>query len=301
MYSRGRYNNNQRFYQPRTPQKRGGTLSVSELLRAVEQSKVEEQSMPETEYIPQNKFETFAISDFLKRNIIKKGYKTPTPIQDKVVPIALEGKDVIGIANTGTGKTAAFLIPLVEKISKDKTNKALIIAPTRELALQIDEEFKSFSEGTGLRSVLCIGGANMFQQKRHLSYNPSFVIGTPGRIKDLMRQKDLDLSKFNNVVLDEADRMVDIGFIKEIKFLISHLPKERQSFFFSATISTKVQEILQPFVQNPVTISVKQKEAAQNVKQEIIRVSKKNKIDALHNLLIQKGFEKTLVFGRTKH
>lgn len=258
---------------------------------------------PETrpEYVSKHRFEDFFITPQIKENIFSKNYTSPTPIQDKSIPAILAGYDIIGIANTGTGKTAAFLIPLIDKVFKDKFQKVLIVAPTRELAQQIYDEFYEFAKGLGIRAVLCIGGTSLGRQRKELSQNSHFVIGTPGRIKDLIEQRCLNLSVFNNVVLDEADRMVDIGFISDIKFFISLLPKNRQSLFFSATISGKVREILETFVTNPVTISVKESDTVENINQEIVKVEgKAQKVDKLHDLLIQEGFEKVLVFGRTK-
>ena len=247
-------------------------------------------------------FSDFQVSDKLKENILQKGYKTPTPIQDQSIPFILEGRDLIGIANTGTGKTAAFLIPLVDKVLKDRNQKVIIITPTRELASQIRNEFLDFSKGLEIYSALCIGGTNIKRQKDDLRRNPNFVIGTPGRIEDHIRSRSLILSNFGSVVLDEVDRMVDIGFIKDVNNIISLLPKVRQSLFFSATINGGVREILERFVQNPVTVSVKTKEAPENIIQSTIKVFDSGmKVDKLHELLIQKEFEKTLVFGRTKH
>ncbi len=252
-------------------------------------------------YVPQHSFVDFPIAEELKKNILDKKYTTPTPIQDQTIPAILSGKDVIGVANTGTGKTASFLIPLIDKVLKNRHEKVFILAPTRELALQINEELYSFTKGMHIKSVLCIGGTSMFVQKRDLRRNPHFVIGTPGRIKDLIQRKEFDMSQFSVVVLDEADRMVDIGFIEDIKYFISLLPEKRQSLFFSATVSGKVKEIIQAFVHDPVTISVKQRETASNVYQDIVKViDNKKKIEQLHDLLIQEGFEKVIIFGRTK-
>ncbi len=254
------------------------------------------------EYIITHEFSDFVIDEQLKRNIYEKGYKTPTPIQDQAIVPLLEGRDLIGIANTGTGKTAAFLIPLIDKIVKNPREQVLIIAPTRELAAQIRDEFVSFSRNLRIYCALCIGGAAMARQIRDLRYNPNFVIGTPGRIQDLLRSRYLNLSNFRSIVLDEADRMVDIGFMADIKYIISLLPKVRQSLFFSATIDGKVREILNSFVQNPITISVKTGDTAENIQQEVVRViDREKKIEQLHELLIQKEFEKVLLFGRTKH
>lgn len=279
------------------------TMSVYELEKAIAQSKSNVDTNPQLVVQEiKHKFDDFPISKILKLNIQAKGYTLPTPIQDQVIPVILEGKDLIGTANTGTGKTAAFLIPLIEKISKSRFDRALIITPIRELSGQILEEFRDFSRGMGLDAALCIGGTNIFRQKSELRRNPPFVIGTPGRLRDLIKQGILDLSKFNNVVLDETDQMVDIGFLEEIKFFISLLPKNRQSLFFSATVGPKVRDIIKAFVQNPVVISVKHRETSADVDQQIVRVTGGvKKMDVLHDLLSKKEFEKVLIFGRTKH
>ena len=188
------------------------------------------------EYLPQNQFKDFAVDERLKQNIIRKGYLRPTPIQDQALPHILAGKDLVGIANTGTGKTAAFLVPLLNKVSKDRNQKVLILTPTRELALQIQQEFLEFSHGFGVFSVLCIGGASIGVQIKNLRRNYNFIVGTPGRIKDLIKRRLINMNLFNNVVVDEADRMLDMGFIHDIKFLLGLLPRERHSLFFSATI-----------------------------------------------------------------
>lgn len=175
------------------------------------------------------------------------------------------------------------------------------MAPTRELAMQIKDEFKFFAKGTDLEALICIGGANLHRQEANLRHNPHFVIGTPGRLKDLVQRKKLNLNLFQNIVLDETDRMVDIGFIHDIKYLISLLPKKRQSLFFSATVDGKTKEILQNFVTDPITVSVKTQETAGTIEQNIIKVSDRNqKLDTLHNLLAENGFDKVLIFGRTK-
>lgn len=248
-----------------------------------------------------NSFQDFDVAQALKTNIAQKNYTTPTPIQDEAIPEILLGKDVIGIANTGTGKTAAFLIPLINKVALNPHEKVLIVTPTRELAMQIRDELFDFTNNMNIYSVLAIGGASMGRQISNLHRNYNFVIGTPGRIKDLVKRQALNLSSFHSFVLDEVDRMVDIGFIKDIEFLISLLPQNRQSLFFSATVAGKVEGILKTFVKNPVTISVKTHDTAQGIEQDIVRVRDKNKkVDILHDLLIQDGFDKVIVFGRTK-
>ncbi|MBP7832956.1 MAG: DEAD/DEAH box helicase [Candidatus Levybacteria bacterium] len=253
-------------------------------------------------YVPTHKFTDFALSPTIQRNVLQKGYTDPTPIQDGAIQPILEGRDLIGIANTGTGKTAAFLLPLIQKVEKDKNfQKVLIVAPTRELAVQIHQELKDFAQGMGIYSVLVVGGASMDRQRQELRRGFHFLIGTPGRIKDLSRGRGLRLSDFQTVVLDEADRMVDIGFIHDIEYFISCLPKNRQSLFFSATVSGKVAGILNAFVTNPVTVSVKTQDTSENIEQNVVKVGNKaEKIEKLHDLLIQKEFEKVLIFGRTK-
>jgi ATP-dependent RNA helicase RhlE len=254
------------------------------------------------DYVVTHQFSDFNVSDLIKRNIAVKGYKIPTPIQDQAIPVVLEGRDLIGMANTGTGKTAAFLIPLIEKVLKDRNQKVLIVTPTRELAAQIRDEFYSFANGLNIFSALCIGGANMWRQKEDLRRNPNFVIGTPGRLEDHIRSRSLNLSYFGSVVLDEADHMVDVGFIENIRRMVALLPRQRQSLFFSATVNEKVREILRSFVKNPVTVSVNAGDITAQVKQEIVRVISPNtKIEELHKLLVKSEFEKVLIFGRTKH
>lgn len=252
-------------------------------------------------YVSQTPFAEMKIPEQLKQNIINHGYTMPTEIQEKTIPHLLEGKDVIGIANTGTGKTAAFLIPLISKVYANRDEEVLIVTPTREIAMQILDELNIFAKGMGLNATLCIGGANIGRQERNLQHRPQFVIGTPGRLKDLIQRRRLYLDSFSSIVLDEVDRMVDIGFIRDIKFLISLLPEKRHSLFFSATISEEVRSILHSFVKNPVTVSVKKQETSKNVNQDIIRVTDPTlKVDVLHDLLIKDGFDKVLIFGKTK-
>lgn len=250
---------------------------------------------------PTHAFSDFLISDKLKGNIARRGYTTPTPIQDQAIPPILTGRDVVGIANTGTGKTGAFLIPLIHKAGLERSFKVLIITPTRELAVQIRDELQDFSQGLNIDSVLCIGGVGIFPQAQRLLRNPQFVIGTPGRLQDLERNHKLNYASFKAIVLDEVDRMLDIGFVAEVKHIISSLPQNRHSLFFSATLTPDVQEIMRGFLNNPVTVSVKIVDNLENVRQEIVKTNGRLKIEVLHDLLIKEGFTKVLVFGRTKH
>ena len=247
-----------------------------------------------------NNFADFAVDQRIKLNVKTKGYLIPTPIQDQIIPFIIEGNDVVGIANTGTGKTAAFLIPLIHKVIKNNREKVLVITPTRELAAQIQAEFTDLAKNLGLYSTLCIGGMAMGRQIQRLRQLNHFVIGTPGRLKDLEQRRVLRLSGFTAIVLDEVDRMLDMGFINDVRFLISFLPKIRQSLFFSATIEGRVRDVMAKFLTNPKIVSVKTTDVADNVDQTIVRLAGRNKIDVLHDLLIKPGFDKVLVFGRTK-
>lgn len=253
-------------------------------------------------YVPEHSFKDFKVDERLKKNILRKGYNVPTPIQDKSIPHILRGEDVVGIANTGTGKTAAFLLPLINKVLTDSTQKVLIVAPTRELAIQIDKELASFVFGLGIWSVCAVGGAPINRQISNLKLKHQFVIGTPGRIKDLIERKVLDLSKTQTVVLDEADRMLDMGFIGDMKFLMAKMPAERHTLFFSATLSSEIEALIKDFLRDPVRISVKTQDTSKNVHQDVVRIpSGKTKIEVLHDLLVQPDFTKVLIFGRTKH
>src|SRR3989344_3075471 len=255
---------------------------------------------------PEHLFQDFKIDDHLKRSIVAKGYAVPTPIQDRAIPHILQGADIVGIANTGTGKTGAFLIPLIQKVRLGKKEQVLIVAPTRELALQIDQELKEFvsgiKSGPKIFSVCCVGGASIGPQLSALRYEYSFIIGTPGRLKDLIERKRIILSEFKTIVLDEADRMLDMGFVHDMRFLMSGMPKDRQTLFFSATLSSDVERFIKEFLRSPVRISVKTRDTSQNVEQDVVREgSGSNKLSILHDLLSQKEFSKVLIFGRTKH
>jgi superfamily II DNA/RNA helicase len=254
------------------------------------------------QFVPEHKFSDFLIDERLKENIITKGYVDPSPIQDRVIPHVLKGEDVVGIANTGTGKTAAFLIPLIHKVLSNPKENILIMCPTRELAIQIEEELKGFIGGMQISSTCCVGGAPIGSQMRQLRYRNEFVIGTPGRLKDLIERKSLNLSYFKTVVLDEADRMLDMGFINDMKFMMAMMPKDRHTLFFSATLSPEISALIKDFLKNPVMISVKTQDTSKNVEQDVVRVERgENKLDVLHSMLMQPDFSKVLIFGRTKH
>jgi len=253
-------------------------------------------------YVPTHKFADFKINPALKENIIKKGYINPTPIQDEAIPFVLEGRDVVGVANTGTGKTAAFLIPLLDKIFNNIQEKVLVIVPTRELALQINEEFFDFRGHMNIYSVCCVGGMGIQSQISGLRRSHNIVIGTPGRLKDLVNRKVIRLAEFRTIVLDEADRMLDMGFVNDMRYIMAKMAPNRQTLLFSATITSEIDKLIKEFLTNPEKISVKTGDTARNVDQDIVRVPRgEDKVDHLHNLLSKKEFSKVLIFGRTKH
>lgn len=252
-------------------------------------------------YVAKNSFQSFQIHETIKQNIVKKGYTDPMPIQDQAIPELLTGRDLIGIANTGMGKTAAFLIPLLNKTVQDRNQKTLIVTPTRELAVQIQSELITLSTGLGIWSVSCIGGMNIGRQISDLRRSHNFIIGTPGRLKDLSNRRSLYLTNYNNVVVDEVDRMFDIGFARDIKMLLDQLPKQRQSMFFSATISNQVETLVNSYSNNPIRISVKTRDTASSVNQDVVRVQGRQKFEVLHDLLNKEEFTKILIFGKTKH
>lgn len=252
------------------------------------------------EYEPINKFLDFTIHPIIKENLVRLDFITPTEIQDQAIPLGLKGNNVVGIANTGTGKTAAFAIPVLHQLISSPNKRALIIAPTRELAEQIYENCGEIAKGSGLYASLLIGGVSMGPQYRDLRDNPSIVIGTPGRIKDHIERRTLDLSIFNIIVLDEVDRMLDLGFINDIQYIINQTSKDKQFFFFSATLDLRVKNILEQFARQPSYISVKTGETSDNVEQNIIEYSStEDKLDKLHDLLIKDTTTKTLIFDDT--
>lgn len=273
------------------------TLDISAFI-----NKVTADATPVAQFIPKHKFADFNLHPDLLKNLEARGYTQPTPIQDTVLPHIIDGQqDLVGLANTGTGKTGAFLIPLINKALANRDQQTLILAPTRELAVQIEKEFYLFSKNLRLSSVVIVGGARMFPQIMKAKTFNNFVVGTPGRVIDLIKRGVLKLEKFKTVVLDEADRMLDMGFITDIKFILSHLPQDRQTLFFSATLSSEIKGLINDFLKNPVNVSVKTGDTSKNIHQDVVRINGRNKIEVLQELLSQKGFDKVLAFGKTKH
>ncbi len=253
------------------------------------------------DYTPKHSFADFAVDPVIHRNLSAKGFVTPSPIQDQTIPLGLAGRDVIGIANTGTGKTAAFAVPVIQALITNRDAKALIVAPTRELAQQIEDECRSIGRGGGFTGAVLIGGTGMGSQLRDLRARPRLVIGTPGRIKDHMERGTLKLDSFNLVVLDEVDRMLDMGFLPDVSFILKALSPNRQSFFFSATMAPTVQGLIRTFSNDPETVSVKSGESSDHVNQDIVRYAgTHDKMDKLHDILIKEEVAKVIVFDETQ-
>ena len=261
-----------------------------------------EAGVSETEsYTPTNSFMDFGIAEMLSANLTAKGLIHPSAIQDQAIPVALGGKDVIGIASTGTGKTAAFLIPLINKLVANKDQKFMVLCPTRELAMQVEAEFVNFTRGMKLFSVSCVGGSPIMRQIKELELGVHAVIGTPGRVKDLIERGKINMSLFDSIVLDEADRMLDMGFIDDMRSILGMMPKTKQGLFFSATFSPEIKRLVNDFLKDPITISIKTRDTAASVMQDVVRASTDNdKLEALHDILSKPEYSKVLIFREMK-
>jgi ATP-dependent RNA helicase RhlE len=239
--------------------------------------------------------------------VSKEGYTQPTPIQEKAIPCILEGKDIFGCAQTGTGKTAAFALPLLQLLTQNKSAdrtgiKVLVLAPTRELALQINESFKSYGQKLNIRHTVIFGGVSQHAQTTILRKGVDVLVATPGRLLDLMQQGHIRLNAVEYFVLDEADRMLDMGFINDIKKIISKLPAKRQTVFFSATAPVEIKKFADTLLRNPVSINITPvASTADLIKQSVYYVSQENKRPLLRHVLKNDSIEHALVFTRTKH
>lgn len=252
-------------------------------------------------YVPKHQFADFAVSPVIQQNLHENGYITPSPIQDQAIPYGIEGHDIIGVANTGTGKTAAFGIPVLHNLLRFTDAYALIVAPTRELAQQIEQELKKIGKGSGIRGALLIGGTAMGPQLGDLRANPNIVIGTPGRIKDHIERGSLNTQRINMIVLDEVDRMLDMGFLPDMQTILQKLAPERQSYFFSATLDARVKTLITQFAPKHISISVKTASTSENVEQDVVRFKEKTeKIEHLHDILIKDTTIKAIVFDDTQ-
>ncbi|MEM1445062.1 MAG: DEAD/DEAH box helicase [Planctomycetota bacterium] len=256
------------------------------------------------------RFDALDLHPTVLKNLAAKGYEQATPIQAGAIPYALQGRDVLGSAQTGTGKTAAFALPIVHRLlstnrqpkKSDKRPRALILSPTRELTQQIADGFAAYAKGTGLRGVTIYGGTGQRPQTNALQRGVDVVIATPGRLMDLMNQGFVDLTAIQTFVLDEADRMLDMGFIHDIKKISAELPQKRQTLFFSATLPKEIQKLVKQLLQDPAEVSIApEKPTVDRVKQSVVFTDRKGKADLLAQLIDEHGMFRTVVFTRTKH
>lgn len=254
------------------------------------------------------KFTDLALIEPLQKAVSESGYTTPTPIQIQSIPHLLEGKDLLGCAQTGTGKTAAFALPILQRLYKNhrrpepKYPRALILSPTRELAIQIHESFKTYGKHLRMKYSVIFGGVGQTPQTKELTAGVDVLIATPGRLLDLINQKYVNLGKLEVFVLDEADRMLDMGFLPDIKKVVQMLPKTRQNLFFSATMPKDIQKLADSLLTDPVRVEVTPvSSTAELIKQSVMFVDKSKKRDLLRSLLADKAFKRVIVFTRTKH
>jgi len=254
-------------------------------------------------------FKDLNLIEPILRALNTEGYSTPTPIQEQSIPVALAGRDLLGCAQTGTGKTAAFAIPILQHLYAEKSNgqrtkgiRALILTPTRELAIQIDESIAAYGRHLGLKHLVVFGGVSQHPQTAALRSGTDILIATPGRLLDLMQQGYISLSNIEIFVLDEADRMLDMGFIHDVKKVIAKLPSKRQTLFFSATMPNEIATLADSILNEPVRVEVTPvSSTAQTIQQSMYFVEKMDKKHLLIHLLKDKSIERALVFARTKH
>jgi len=279
----------------RRPVRKSTTIDPSNFVKNAEPIEV-------VDFVAPKSFEEMPLHEELKKTIAKKGYVDPTEIQSETYLDLIEGRDIVGIANTGTGKTGAFLIPIIHRLlTFDKRFQTLIVLPTRELALQVEQEFKSLTKGMKLYSTTLIGGTNVNKDLSKLRRRSDFIIGTPGRIIDMMNKKALKLGSFDVLVLDEYDRMLDMGFVKDVKNIATAMPKRTQTMLFSATIDLDQYEIIETLVNDPFHISVSSGcSSADTVEQDVVKVGGRDKFKLLAEMLKTEDFQKVLIFAETK-
>ncbi len=254
-------------------------------------------------------FKNLDIIEPIQKALKVEGYKEATPIQEKAIPPLLEGRDLLGCAQTGTGKTAAFAIPILQKLSYQQRNhkgnrpiKALVLAPTRELALQISDSFKAYGKFLGLKTLVIYGGVSQNPQTKALGAGVDILVATPGRLLDLINQKYIRLNQIESFVLDEADMMLDMGMLQEVRKIIKHMPVERQNMLFSATMPTEIAKLADSMLDNPVKVTITPVSSTVDViEQNVYYVNKANKIKLLVYLLKNEEIVSALVFSRTKH
>jgi ATP-dependent RNA helicase RhlE len=292
------YGSNQRNRNNARPAKKASTLDPSLLVKEADHSVVEKV------FKSDRLVKDLPISEKLRYNLAEKGYTRPTEIQDRTLETLMEGRDLLGIAQTGTGKTGAFLVPIIEQLLMKKVSPfALVVVPTRELALQVEEEFKSMSKGMGLFSACFIGGTNLNRDLQTLRRNIHVVIATPGRLLDLTDRKAIDLGKFKTLVLDEFDRMLDMGFIRDVNRILDGMKQRNHTMMFSATLDKSQQSMINNILKNHETVKVSSgKSSGDGIDQEVIRLKQgEDKFKVLQEMLSGQDFKKVLLFEETKH
>jgi ATP-dependent RNA helicase RhlE len=253
-------------------------------------------------------FTTLGLTEPLRRALAADNYIQPTPIQAQAIPLILAGRDVLGIAQTGTGKTAAFGLPLLQRLAEQRVTavphspRALILAPTRELAIQIDESLRAYGRHLKLRHAVILGGVNQNRQVQAMRQGVDILVATPGRLLDLISQKHVRLGAVGTLIIDEADRMFDMGFIRDVRRIVSHLPRQRQSMLFSATMPTEVAHLVAEILRDPARIDISPATVtADNIDQRVYFVAAQEKRTLLHELLRDAAMKRVIVFTRTKH
>ncbi len=255
----------------------------------------------EPAYVPKHTFHDFGLEKYFVEAIDAINLVTPSPIQDQIIPHILEGRDVVGLAATGTGKTAAFLIPTINKTLKERNRLTLILAPTRELAIQVEQELRKLTPKMGIYSTICVGGTHIRPQILGLKKRNHFIIGTPGRVQDLIDRGHIKPGAISTVILDEADRMLDMGFIHDMRKILKDVPVERETLFFSATMSKSVEGLIHEFMNDPITVSVKKRDITASITQDVVYYEAHHKFDLLVTLLGKPEFERVIIFGAMKH
>lgn len=255
----------------------------------------------EAPYVAKHTFNDFGLDKQLAQTIADIGLTVPSAIQDQVIPYILDGHDVVGLAQTGTGKTAAFLIPVIQKTLKERGRQALILTPTRELAIQVEQELRKLTPRMNIYSTVCVGGMNIRPQISGLRRKNHFIIGTPGRVQDLMDRGHIKPGAITTVIFDEADRMLDMGFIHDMKKILKDVPEERETLFFSATMSKSVEGLVHEFLRKPITVSVRKTDITNSITQDVVRFEHHNKFTTLVDLLKTDEFSRVIIFGAMKH
>ena len=264
--------------------------------------------LKEPDYMTIVNFADLGVSEPLCRTLAAQNYETPTPIQAQSIPALLEGRDLLGLAQTGTGKTAAFALPILQMLAADRARpgpkeaRALVLAPTRELAMQISQSFESYGKTLKLRQAVIFGGVNQFRQVRAMSGGVDILVATPGRLLDLMNQRHVHLARTSILVLDEADRMLDMGFVRDVRKIMAALPQKRQSLLFSATMPKSIEHLAAEILSDPVRVEVTPKVVTvDKIDQRVLHVDGKRKRELLTKLLEDDDLSRVIVFTRTKH